>query len=93
MINLKYKKNLRFDLYLPEKSTAIEIQGPHHFKPFKYNKLETDEQAEIKYKEQQIKDEIKREWCKENNVVLIEKTIEELNTVNKIEEFIKSALK
>lgn len=91
--DLKYKKNLRFDLYLPEKSIAIEIQGPHHFKPFKYNKLETDEQAEIKYKEQQIKDEIKREWCKENNVVLIEKTIEELNTVNKIEEFIKSALK
>ena len=59
----------------------------------KNNKLETDEQAEIKYKEQQIKDEIKREWCKENNVVLIEKTIEELNTINKIEEFIKSALK
>jgi very-short-patch-repair endonuclease len=91
--DLKYKKNLRFDLYLPEKNIAIEIQGPHHFKPFKYNKLETDEQAEIKYKEQQIKDEIKREWCKENNVVLIEKTIEELNTINKIEKFVKSALK
>lgn len=68
--DLIYKDNLRFDIFLPEYMTAIEIQGWHHYKPYKYSSKQTDEKT--KFEEQKIKDQLKREWCIKHNVNLIE---------------------
>lgn len=59
-----YNSKLKFDYYLPEYNILIEIQGKQHYKP---NNLFGGEES---FKEQQIKDEIKVEWCKRNNIQL-----------------------
>lgn len=64
--NLKYKSNLRFDFFLPDYKCCIEYNGKQHYEEVKYfggkENLET----------QQKRDNIKRQWCKENNIKLIE---------------------
>lgn len=60
-----YKGDLRFDYYLPEYNVLIEIQGKQHYEPV--NKFGGTEAFE----EVQIRDKIKQDWCKDNNVKLI----------------------
>lgn len=74
--NIKYKryktfencKNinvLSFDFYLPDYNTCIEYDGMQHFKPIKYF-------GGIEYlKLQKIKDQIKNNYCLDNNIQLI----------------------
>lgn len=59
-----YKGNLRFDYYLPEYDTLIEIQGKQHYE--ENSMFGGNEQ----FTEQQIRDNIKEKWCKENNKTL-----------------------
>lgn len=67
-----YKGSLRFDYYLPKYNILIEIQGKQHFEAVdKFG-------GESYFKEQQIKDNIKREWCKINNIRLIEISYKDL---------------
>ena len=66
MIECKNIKKLRFDFYLPNINICIEYQGEFHYKTIegisKINSLTT-----------QIKcDNIKKEYCKNNNIELIE---------------------
>lgn len=70
--DLKYKSNLRFDIFLPDYMTAIEVQGWHHIKPYKYSDSQTEEDVVDKFEQQKIKDSLKREWCQKHNVELIE---------------------
>ena len=51
--------------------TAIEIQSPHHDKPYRYSDEQSDNDIETKFKKQLEKDAIKVEWCKKHNVRLI----------------------
>jgi len=55
-----------FDVWIPKLNIAVEYQGEQHDRPIDYF---GGEEAFIK---NQKRDEIKREKCKENNVVLIE---------------------
>ena len=55
---------LPFDFYLPEYNILIEYDGEHHFK-------RAFGQSEEKLILQKQYDEIKNQWCKENNVKLI----------------------
>jgi len=58
---------LRFDFYLPDYNTLIEFQGIHHYKPInKYRKAKIVHEKTIKH------DEIKRSFCNENNIRLLE---------------------
>lgn len=66
-----YKGSLEFDFYLPNYKCCIEYQGEQHFKPIYYF-YDTPEEAEKAFKEIQIRDNIKRKYCKENNIDLIE---------------------
>lgn len=60
-----YKGDLRFDYYLPKYNTLIEIQGKQHYEPVdKFGGTEA-------FEEGQIRDKIKQDWCKDNNVNLI----------------------
>lgn len=65
---LKSKRNklLRIDFYLPENNTAIEFQGKQHYVPVEHfgGQKHFDIQRE--------NDQLKREYCKANNIQLIE---------------------
>ena len=62
---------LRFDFYLPDLNILVEVQGAHHFKPVCYGGC-SYEKALVNYEKQKVNDDIKRQFCKENNIELIE---------------------
>ena len=65
--DLKYRGKLRFDFYLPLYNLCIEFHGVQH-----YEYVEHFHGTENKFQEQQLKDDIKRKYCKNNNINLIE---------------------
>lgn len=52
----------------------IEYQGHYHYKPIFFDGAKTIslEQANLNLKSQQYRDQLKRDYCKENNIPLIE---------------------
>lgn len=63
----KYKRNLPFDFAIHEKQFGlIEYQGQQHFIPVK------NWGGEKEFQKRQIKDQIKRDFCKNNNIPLLE---------------------
>lgn len=63
--NCKHKQKLPFDFYLPEHNICIEYDGIQHFEPIKIFG------GEEKLKIRQIRDQIKNEYCLNNNIRLI----------------------
>jgi len=61
----KYKNNLEFDFYLPELNITIEFQGEQHY-------IDNGWKSGEEFKNQQIRDQIKRDYCKVNNIKEIE---------------------
>ena len=61
----KYKKPLKFDFYLPDYNICIEYDGKQHFEKYKFEK--DDKNLKIR----KIRDEIKTNYCKINNIKLI----------------------
>lgn len=59
-------RTLPFDFYLEEYNTCIEYQGVQHYKPVEL--FGGEKQFQI----QQTNDKTKREYCKNNNIKLIE---------------------
>lgn len=57
---------LRFDFYLPEYNVLIEYQGKQHYSS--YYRFGGEEE----YQKRIFNDEIKRKYCKKNNIDLIE---------------------
>jgi len=65
-LNLKNNK-LRFDFYLVDYNILIEFQGKHHYMPVnKYNR------AKRVYNKTVLHDQIKRQYCEDNEITLIE---------------------
>jgi len=60
----KYISTLRFDFYLPTYNILIEFDGIHHYKAFNYFG------GEKTYNDTIIKDNIKNEYAKNNNIIL-----------------------
>lgn len=56
---------LPFDFYLPSYNILIEYDGEHHFQPVK------GWGGEEKFKLTQKNDEIKNNYCKDNNITLL----------------------
>lgn len=83
--NCKYKNQLPFDFYIPEYNLCIEFDGEQHFEAFEYFG------GEERFKIIQIRDNIKNNYCKENNINLLRIPYWELNNIEKIldEEFCK----
>lgn len=78
-----YKNELRFDFYLPDYNILIEYQGQQHYRPSRFGDM-SQEVAEEHFRIQQIKDNIKREFCKKENIKLIEiPYYKDLNKVHK----------
>lgn len=69
--NCKFKRELPFDFYLPDYNTVIEFQGEQHYKPIRFSNI-TLEEVKIKFNQYQIRDQIKRDFCKSNGIKEIE---------------------
>lgn len=62
----KLMRSLRFDFYLVSQNIAIEHQGKQHYEPIDYFG------GEKVFALQQKKDNVKRQYCKDNGIKLIE---------------------
>jgi hypothetical protein len=71
-------KKLPFDFYLEKYNLCIEYQGQQHFKPVEIFG------GQKQFETQQINDNIKRQYCKENNIDLLEIAYWDYNNVNLI---------
>ena len=60
------KKPMPFDYYIPSMNLCIEYQGIQHYKPIELFG------GEKQLRQQQINDNFKREFCKNNNIKLLE---------------------
>jgi len=75
---------LPFDFYLPNhngKNYCIEVQGQHHYEPIK------GWRGEEGFRDIQRNDSIKRDYCKNNNIILIELpyTLKESEVIHKLD--------
>ncbi|MDY0268807.1 DUF723 domain-containing protein [Trichloromonas sp.] len=61
----KYKQKLKFDFYLTDFNTCIEYDGEQHFKKYRFEK--DDSNLNIR----KLRDQIKTDYCKNNNIQLI----------------------
>lgn len=68
--NCKYKKKLPFDFYLPDLNICIEYDGQQHFSPVKFGGISDDDANKI-FESTVIRDEIKTNYCKENDIDLL----------------------
>lgn len=65
------KSPLRFDFYLPQKNICIEFQGQQHYYPVNFRGKHYKDSISDFWK-LQIRDNIKRLYCLEHNIILIE---------------------
>jgi very-short-patch-repair endonuclease len=63
--NCKYKYKLKFDFYLLDYNCCVEYDGEQHYKSNKYFG------GEIGYKNRILRDNIKTDYCKNNNIILL----------------------
>ena len=69
---------LAFDFYLPNKNICIEFDGRQHFEPIEYFG------GVYSLERQKIKDKIKDNFCKNNNIKLIRIPYYEFDNIEKI---------
>lgn len=81
--DLAYKQPLKFDFFIEESNMCIEYDGEQHFKPIRF--FGSDEKNAIKKFKNVIKrDEMKNEYCKDNNIKLIRIPYWEFNNIENI---------
>lgn len=78
----KHKNCLPFDFYLPDHNICIEFQGEQHFKPARWSK--NKEKMLEKLNLIQTRDQIKRDYCKKNNIKLFEISYKDYNNIERI---------
>ena len=77
--------NLRFDFYLSQYNLCIEFQGKQHYNPSFFISIKKDEEKGLQdFKKLQKRDEIKRQFCKENGIKLLEITYKEEKKIDEI---------
>ncbi len=77
------KNKLSFDFYLPEFNLLIEFQGEHHYIPIKRWG------GEEKLKVVQHRDELKKQYCKDNNIRLLEVPYFDKNYITTVDLYIQ----
>lgn len=63
-------KPLPFDFLIKNQRILVEIQGEQHYSPIQF-RCSSKEEAEIRFKKQKIRDEIKVNFCKEKKIPLL----------------------
>lgn len=69
----KYKRTLPFDFYLEDYNLCIEYDGKQHFEKSYYGES---------FEDQQIRDNIKTEYCKKNKIELLRIPYTEFNNID-----------
>lgn len=87
--NLKYRKPLRFDFYLPDYNSIIEFDGMQHFKPVKFNANTSDKRAVYEYEELKKRDKMKNDYCKKNHINILRIRYNTKNIEEEISKFIQ----
>lgn len=91
--DLKYKSSLRFDfqIFINGKFGLIEYDGIQHFEPINFTGKLSEEQLLKQFKNNQLRDQLKNDYCKKNNIpfLRIPYYLEVNEIENKIKEFIK----
>ena len=82
----KNKRHLPFDFYLPDYNVCFEYQGQHHYKALDF--FGGEDAFKIRCKN----DQIKRDFCKQNQIALIEIPYT-YNTFESIEKYLFDKLK
>lgn len=77
-IGCVYKNKLPFDFYLIDYNTCIEFNGRQHYEPVDCFGGENEFDEIIK------RDNIKREYCKLNNIKLVEINYKDINNIESI---------
>ena len=77
------KQPLKFDFYIPSKNLLIEYDGEQHFQISRFGN-KTVEEATQMLKLQQYHDQIKNQWCIDNNIELLRISFKEFNELDKI---------
>jgi len=67
----KYIRNLPFDFFVEDKKMLIEFQGEHHFPPKHKGRMYGATNPLDEYELIVKRDNIKREWCKNNGYKLV----------------------
>lgn len=81
---------LPFDFYIKSKNLCIEIDGEGHFNPTTFGGI-SEEQAIKNFENQQLRDNIKTNYCKNNNIKLLRLSYRDFKTneyKNKINQWI-----
>lgn len=74
--------NLKYDFYLPEYNMVVEYQGEQHFFPVNFKGGDYD--ATVDFELNQIRDEIKRKYCKAHSIRMIEIPYFDQDKINEI---------
>lgn len=64
------KSLARFDFYI-NNQYLIEFDGEQHFYPVDFSCNKSEEQKQLDFQLNQIRDSYKNQWCKDNNIPLI----------------------
>lgn len=75
---------LPFDFYIQQINTCIEYDGEFHFMPVMRSKSMTKEKAQENFEKLKIRDEIKNNYCKNNNIKLIRIPYTEFKNIEQI---------
>ena len=74
---------LPFDFYIPNKNIVIEYQGEQHYKAVDFRGM-GKEFAKMEFEKLKKRDAIKKDYCKKNNINLLEIPFFELKSINDI---------
>ena len=77
------KRPLPFDFYLPNYNIVIEYQGEQHYNPVCFYSI-SKEQSENNLALTQKHDHIKKTYCKNNNIILLEISYWEYDNIESI---------
>ena len=67
----EYKRQLKFDFYLPKHNLCIEFDGEQHFKPHDFSSKLDEKEKKKNLKLVQYRDQIKNDYCKKNGINLL----------------------
>lgn len=79
----KNKKNLKFDFFLPEYNTCLELDGEHHYMPVNFKGID-DARAKERHEYTKELDKIKDDYCKVKNITLIRIPYWDFDNITKI---------
>lgn len=79
----KDKKQLPFDFYLPDKNMCIEYDDEQHYNPITFGGI-TLQEAKAQLQQTQQRDNLKTQYCKNNNIKLLSISYLNLSSIESI---------